>query len=110
MPSELPQFYPGALFSYAENVLHPTHPSNSTSCSPSNPHNWPANDSVAIWEVPEGGGLKGSKKGFEARKVTWGQLRDRVAIMAKAMRDSGLKKMETVAHVACNTARPIVSE
>jgi len=64
---------------------------------------------VAVYEIPEGGGLEDSKKGFEVKTVTWGKLRDRVAIMAKGMREKGLKKGDTVAHIACNTARPIVT-
>ncbi|CBQ67687.1 related to Acetoacetyl-CoA synthetase [Sporisorium reilianum SRZ2] len=109
LPGDLPEWFPGASFSMAQNVLFPLHPANTTFCSPKAPYHWPHAQAVALIEVPEGGGLAGSDANAQAVKVTWGELRRRVALLAETFRRIGVKKGDRLAHVSANTASPIVA-
>ncbi|PWN54226.1 acetoacetate-CoA ligase [Violaceomyces palustris] len=109
LPADLPSWFPGASFSMAENVLFPQHPFNATACSRSAPYHWPPANANAIIEIPEGGGLSDSPPELKARFVTWGELRNRVAILAQALRNKGIKKGDRIAHVSANTSDPIVA-
>lgn len=43
------------------------------------------------------------------RTVTWGDLRHRVAVLAKAFRKHGLRSGHRVSHISANTSDPIVT-
>lgn len=109
LPGDLPEWFPGASFSMAQNILFPLHPSNTTFCSPRAPYHWPHAQAVALIEVPEGGGLADSDVNAQAVKVTWGELRRRVALLAETFRRIGVKKGDRLAHVSANTSSPIVA-
>ena len=55
---------------------------------------------VAITEVREGGG--------EVRSLTYGELRERVGLMAKAMRARGVGKGDRVVIVGANSVETVV--
>nr|CDI51231.1 related to Acetoacetyl-CoA synthetase [Melanopsichium pennsylvanicum 4] len=109
LPGDLPEWFPGARFSMAQNILFPLHPSNVTFCNPNAPYHWPHAASIALIEVPEGGGLNDSPQNAKAVKVTWGELRRRVALLAETFRRVGVKKGDRLAHVSANTTNPIVA-
>ncbi|GAC95620.1 hypothetical protein PHSY_003196 [Pseudozyma hubeiensis SY62] len=109
LPGDLPEWFPGASFSMAQNILFPLHPANTTFCSPKAPYHWPHAQAVALIEVPEGGGLAESDVNSRAVKVTWGELRRRVALLAEAFRRIGVKKGDRLAHVSANTTSPVVA-
>lgn len=93
----------------AQNILFPLHPSNVTACNPHAPYNWPHSQAVALIQVPEGGGLAESDEKSKAVKVTWGELRRRVALLAETFRRVGVKKGDRLAHVSANTVSPVVA-
>lgn len=109
LPGDLPTWFPGASFSMAQNILFPLHPANTTFCNPKAPYHWPHAQSVALIEVPEGGGLDESDDKSRAVKVTWGELRRRVALLAETFRRIGVKKGDRLAHVSANTTSPVVA-
>ncbi len=109
LPGDLPEWFPGARFSMAQNLLFPLHPSNTTFCSPKAPYHWPHANATALIEVPEGGGLADSSPNIQAVNVSWGELRRRVALLAETFRRIGVKKGDRLAHVSANTASPIVA-
>ncbi|SPO20859.1 related to Acetoacetyl-CoA synthetase [Ustilago trichophora] len=109
LPGDLPTWFPGASFSMAQNILFPLHPANVTFCSPKAPYHWPHPQSVALIEVPEGGGLTDGDAKTAAVKVTWGELRRRVALLAETFRRIGVKKGDRLAHVSANTTSPVVA-
>lgn len=92
-----------------KDVLFPLHPANSTACMPSAPYHWPPAASLAILEVPEAGGLSSSPPEAQANRVTWGELRRRVAVLSEALRRKGVKAGDRIATVSANTSKPIVS-
>jgi acetoacetyl-CoA synthetase len=107
-PGDLPRFFPGARLSLAENILFPIHPQNATSCNAQSPRSWPPSSEPALIEMSEATEPEAGKKGSIGTNVTWGELRDRVAVMAEVLRRKGIKKGDRVAHVSANTSRPIV--
>ncbi len=109
LPGDLPTWFPGAQFSMAQNILFPLHPANVTACNPRAPYNWPHAQATALIEVPEGGGLAGASENAQAVKVSWGELRRRVALLAETFRRIGVKKGDRLAHVSANTTPPVVA-
>lgn len=109
LPGDLPTWFPGATFSMAQNVLFPLHPSNATACNPHAPYSWPHPQSTALIEVPEGGGLADSDERAKAVKVSWGELRRRVALLAETFRRVGVNKGDRLAHVSANSVSPVVA-
>ncbi|KAN0066070.1 hypothetical protein ACQY0O_000163 [Thecaphora frezii] len=109
LPADLPSWFVGARFNLAENILFPQHPANATPCSPSAAYRWPSANSTAIWEVPEGGGLPDSPPQLQKVRITWGELRRRVAVLAETLRRKGIIKGDRLAHVSANTVSPIVA-
>ncbi|SOV08525.1 related to Acetoacetyl-CoA synthetase [Ustilago sp. UG-2017a] len=109
LPADLPTWFPGATFSMAQNVLFPLHPSNTTACNPHAPYSWPHPQSTALIEVPEGGGLTDSDDRAKAVKVSWGELRRRVALLAETFRRVGVNKGDRLAHVSANSVSPVVA-
>ncbi|EPQ32187.1 uncharacterized protein PFL1_00384 [Pseudozyma flocculosa PF-1] len=109
LPGDLPDWFEGARFNLAENLLFPQHPGNNTACSRGAPTSWPDVNKTVIYDVPEGGGLRDSPPHLQARKVSWGELRRRVAVMAETLRRKGVKVGDRLAHVSANSVSPIVT-
>lgn len=87
----IPAWFEGVKINFAENVLFHPDPKDPTKASKYRKED----DMLACTEVREG--CK------EIRHVTWKELRDRVGLLANAMRARGIKKGDRVAIVASNS-------
>ncbi|CAO1616367.1 unnamed protein product [Sympodiomycopsis kandeliae] len=106
LPADLPRWFEGSRFNFAENILYPRSYLNPDG-TPVHPE--PEPDNVAIIEVPEGGGLGTSPPQLQSREVTWRELRHRVAVLAEAFRRKGIKEGDRVASISANTPQPLVT-
>ncbi|SPO04656.1 probable acyl-CoA synthetase [Cephalotrichum gorgonifer] len=86
-----PVWFPGVKVNYAQNVLFTGDGSGHAIAREKE------DDKIALTEVREGG------KPEEMRRLTWKELRARVAELASAMRNRGLKKGDRVAVVGGNS-------
>ena len=89
--------------------LFPLHPKNVTACMPHAPKDWPPKDSTAVYEYGEAAKSPANASPPLAKKVTWGELRRRVAVLSTVLRKKGVKAGDRIAHVSANTSDPIVS-
>lgn len=81
---------------------------------PHAPRDWPPARIVAVSEYGEALPVEQGKGPAPTgpqrwRIVTWGDLRQRVAVLSTALRAKGLRAGDRVAHVSANTSEPIVS-
>jgi acetoacetyl-CoA synthetase len=84
----IPRWFHGTHLNFAENILFSASPS-----SPSTRTTTHKSDSkIALSEIREGN--------TEVRHLTWGELRQRVGLLANALRAKGVKKGDRVAVVA----------
>jgi acetoacetyl-CoA synthetase len=86
----IPKWFPGVSVNFAENVLYTTSPESKSKRSTRHKED----GNIAIVEVREGQSSK--------RSVSWGELRDRTAIFAAAMRANGVEAGDRVAVVMSN--------
>lgn len=77
---------------------------------PHAPREWPHSKSTVITEYGEPIQSNGSPQEPQCfRTVTWGELRQRVAVLTSALRKKGLRSGDRVAHLSANTSDPIVT-
>lgn len=76
---------------------------------PHAPRNWPHEKTVAIFEYGEADSTADDAVPLLLQKVTWGDLRRRVAVLAEAFRRKGVRMGDRVAHVSANSSDPIVT-
>ncbi|KEZ44912.1 Acetoacetyl-CoA synthetase [Scedosporium apiospermum] len=86
-----PVWFPGVKLNLAQNILY----TGDASGRATKKHK--EDDKVALTEVREGGHLD------LRRQLTWGELRERVARLASAMKTRGVKKGDRIALVASNS-------
>jgi acetoacetyl-CoA synthetase len=93
----VPRWFDGVRLNFAENALF----SRASSSDPTARGVRDKEDGkVAITEVREGGG--------EVRSVTYGELRERVGVMAKAMWARGVRRGDRVVIVGANSVETVV--
>ena len=85
--SEIPKWFEGLSMNYAENVLV-------------NADTVP--DKVALIGVREGGSLDG------VERVTWKELRSRVARVSRALREKGIRQGDVVAALVSTSVEAVV--
>lgn len=85
--------------------LYPLHPKNHSTGT----CDWPPAEKVAVLEYGEASPSDSSSKGPKLwRTVTWGDLRQRVAVLSTALRRVGCQPGDRIAHVSTNNSNPIV--
>ncbi|KAF5027287.1 hypothetical protein F66182_630 [Fusarium sp. NRRL 66182] len=94
---KLPAWFPGIRLNYAENILW-TRPVGGAAGERSTLHK--EDDSIAITEIREGNS--------SVKNVTWGELRTRVARMASALRERGVRRGDRVVMVAAHAVETAV--
>ncbi|KAM0561796.1 hypothetical protein ACHAPJ_002967 [Fusarium lateritium] len=94
--TKLPAWFPGIRINYAENLLW-THPDLALGDRPTLHKE---DDSIAITEVREGNS--------SVVHVTWGELRQRVARLASALKQRGVKKGDRVVMVGAHAVETCV--
>jgi acetoacetyl-CoA synthetase len=94
---KLPRWFEGTHLNFAENLLYSHEPG-----SPFTQRSKTGKEDakIAITEVREGCS--------SLRHVTWAELRDKVGVLANALRAKGLKKGDRVAVVASNSVDTLV--
>lgn len=93
----MPRWFEGVRLNFAENALF----SRGNDTNPTVRGVRDKEDGkVAITEVREGGG--------EVRSVTYGELRARVGVMAKAMEARGVRRGDRVVIVGANSVETVV--
>lgn len=84
----IPHWFHGVHLNFAENILYSASPNNPSVRTTENKED----SKVALTEIREGN--------TEVRDLTWGELRQRVGLLANALRANGVKKGDRVAVVA----------
>ncbi|KAH7396407.1 hypothetical protein BKA66DRAFT_409168 [Pyrenochaeta sp. MPI-SDFR-AT-0127] len=87
----IPRWFQGVHLNFAENILYSASPSNPSIRTTENKED----SKVVLTEIREGN--------TEVRDLTWGDLRQRVGLLANALRARGVKKGDRVAVVASSS-------
>ncbi|KAF9768763.1 hypothetical protein IL306_013894 [Fusarium sp. DS 682] len=95
--TKLPAWFPGIRINYAENLLW-TRAISGAPGERSTLHK--EDDAIAITEVREGN--------YSVKNVTWGELRRRVAKLASALKQKGVKKGDRVVMVGAHAVETLV--